>query len=51
MKTATCTYHSDLTNAQWEYLQPMLPKPRKRGRPPTDRRLILNAILYVLRGR
>lgn len=50
MKTATHTYDSDLTNAQWEYLQPMLPKPRKRGRPPTDRRLILNAILYVLKG-
>ena len=50
MKTAIYTYDSDLTNAQWEYLQPMLPKPCKRGRPPTDRRLILNAILYVLKG-
>lgn len=28
----------------------MLPKARKRGRPPTDRRVILNAILYVLKG-
>lgn len=28
----------------------MLPKPRKRGRPPTDRRIVLNAILYVLKG-
>lgn len=28
----------------------MLPKPRKRGRPPTDRRLVINAILYVLKG-
>jgi transposase len=50
VKTAIHTYDSDLTNAQWEYLQPMLPKPCKRGRPPTDRRLILNAILYVLKG-
>ena len=50
MKTDIPTYDSDLTNAQWEYLQPMLPKPCKRGRPPTDRRLILNAILYVLKG-
>lgn len=50
MKAATYTYDSDLTRAQWEYLQPMLPKAKKRGRPPTDRRLILNAILYVLRG-
>ena len=50
MKTATCTYESDLTQAQWEYLQSMLPKAHKRGRPPTDRRRILNAILYVLKG-
>lgn len=48
MKTAT--YSTDLTNTQWEYLQPMLPKASKRGRPPTDRRIILNAILYVLKG-
>lgn len=48
MKTAI--YDSDLTHAQWEYLQPMLPKAKKRGRPPTDRRLVLNAILYVLKG-
>jgi transposase len=50
VKTATYTYDSDLTDTQWEYLQPMLPKARKRGRPPTDRRLILHAILYVLKG-
>lgn len=35
---------------QWDYLESMLPKARKRGRPRTDRRLILNAILYVLKG-
>src|SRR5262249_47042692 len=28
----------------------MLPAPNKLGRPPTDRRRILNAILYVVRG-
>jgi len=27
----------------------MLPKPSKRGRPPTDRRRILDAILYVVK--
>ena len=48
MKTGT--YSTDLTDTQWEYLQPMLPKPRKRGRPATDQRVILNAILYVLKG-
>lgn len=43
-------YETDLTDAQWDYLQPMLPKAKKYGRPPTDRRQVLNAILYVLKG-
>lgn len=43
-------YDSDLTDAQWEFLQSMIPKAKKRGRPPTDRRVVLNAILYVLKG-
>lgn len=43
-------YDSDLTDAQWAFLQPLLPKPSQRGRPPTDRRLIINAILYVSKG-
>ncbi len=44
------TYETELTDAQWEFLQPMLAKSKKRGRPPTDRRRVLNAILYVLKG-
>ena len=28
----------------------MLPKVKKRGRPPTDRRLILNGLLYFVRS-
>jgi transposase len=43
-------YESSLTHAQWEYLKPMLPPIAKRGRPPTDRRRILDAILYVVKG-
>jgi putative transposase len=43
-------YASSLTNAQWAFLKPMLPKPSKRGRPLTDRRRILDAILYVVKG-
>lgn len=43
-------YDTDLTDGQWTLLKPMFPKPGKRGRPPTDRRLILNAIFYVLKG-
>ena len=30
--------------------QPMLPQPKTFGRPPTDRRVVINAILYVLKG-
>ena len=48
MKTAN--YPSDLTDAQWALIKPMIPKPSKRGRPPTDRRLILDGILYVIKG-
>ena len=36
-------YGSSLTDAQWEYVQPMLPKPSKRGRPRTDLRQVLDA--------
>ena len=46
----TALYETDLTEAQWAYIQPMLPKPHKQGRPPTDRRVILDAIFYVLKG-
>ena len=38
-------YETSLTDAQWAYRKPMLTKPAKRGRPPTDRRRILDAIL------
>jgi putative transposase len=44
------SFETDLTDAQWDYLKPMLPKSKKFGRPPTDRRVVLNAILYVLKG-
>ena len=43
-------YESNLTDAQWEYLQPMLPPPAKRGRPRTDLRRVIDAILYVVKG-
>ena len=43
-------YDSNLTDAQWSLLEPMLPIRRKRGRPPTDRRRVIDAILYVLKG-
>jgi transposase len=40
-------YDTDLTDAQWAYLKPMLPQLAKRGRPPSDRRRILDALLYL----
>ena len=46
-------YDSDLTDAQWNLIQNMLPKPKSNdetgGRPATNRREILNAILYAAR--
>ena len=42
-------YETSLTDAQWAYLKPMLPKPAKRGRPPIDRRRIFDAILYIVK--
>lgn len=45
-----CLYSTDLTDAQWNILEPQLPKAKKRGRRPTDRRRILNGLLYVVRA-
>jgi transposase len=43
-------YPSDLTDAQWEIIEPMLPLPKWMGRPfKHDRRDIVDAILYVVR--
>ena len=43
-------YPSDLSDAEWEILQPYIPEPLLGGRPVTySRREIVNAILYVLR--
>jgi putative transposase len=42
-------YASDLTDAEWELIEPLLPKPRRIGRPrKIDLRAVLNAILYML---
>ncbi|MFD1322247.1 transposase [Micromonospora sonneratiae] len=43
-------YPSDLTNAQWRHIAPLLPPPRPGGRPEKHpRRAIVDAILYVVR--
>jgi transposase len=42
-------YSSDLTDAQWEILEPLLPVPAGFGRPPHPARQIIDAIFYNLR--
>ncbi len=42
-------YPSDLTDGQWQSIKNLLPKRKKRGRKPLDRRWVINAILYVNR--
>ena len=39
----------ELTDEQWEYIRPLLPKPTWTGRPRTDDRQTVNAILFVLK--
>jgi transposase len=41
-------YRSDLTDAQWNRIKHLLPKPKLRGRSRVDDREVINGILYVL---
>ncbi len=44
-------YPTDLTDAQWDVLEPLLPPDTLRGHPRiVDLREVINGILYVLRG-
>ena len=51
MSTPRMQYATDLTDAQWQQIEPLLPVPRWRsggpGRPPRDRRRIVNGLLYL----
>jgi putative transposase len=43
-------YPSDVTDAEWVLVAPMIPPPRSGGRPrDTDMREVFNAVRYVLR--
>jgi putative transposase len=45
------TYPTDLTDAQWQLIEPLLPPAKPGGRPRTiDPRQVVNAILYLLRS-
>ena len=41
--------HGDLTEVEWELIFPLLPPPKKRGRPRADDRRTLNGIFWVMR--
>ena len=44
-------YPSDVNDREWERLGPLVAVPEQLGRPPRhDRRLVLNAIFYVVRS-
>ena len=45
------SYPSDLSDAEWQLLEPLLPSPKATGRPRKwDLRLILNGIFYLVRS-
>ncbi|MGS2640874.1 IS5 family transposase [Streptosporangium sp. LJ11] len=51
MSSARRGYPSDLTDAQWALIEPLLPQPNTNGRQEKHpRREIVNAILYVVRS-
>ena len=54
MQTHPKNYPTNLTDEEWEQIRSLVPKPKsgrgKRGRPALDRRVLMNAIVYVVRG-
>jgi len=43
-------YPTDLTDAQWKRIEPLIPPPKPGGRPrTTDMREVFNAIFYITR--
>ena len=39
----------ELPNTQWHVVEPLLPRPLRRGRPPRDAREMLEAMLWLMR--
>ena len=51
MTSARRRYPTDLTDAEWQLLAPLIPAPRPGGRPAIhDRRELVNAMAYWLRA-
>jgi len=42
-------YSTDMSDAEFELISPLLPAPKKLGRKPTDFRVVLNAVFYMIR--
>jgi hypothetical protein len=51
--SAACQYETDVTDAQWEILHPLLPTPTwtpgSRGRPPRPLRRVVNGLAAALK--
>ena len=43
-------YSSDMSDAEFALISGLLPAPKRRGRKPTDPRIILNALFYLIRS-
>jgi len=43
-------YSSDLSEAEFALILPLLPAPKRRGRKPTCAREVLNALFYLIRS-
>src|SRR6059058_6006830 len=43
-------YRSDLTDAEWSLIEPLLPRPTADGPPGQDHRLVINGILFLMRS-
>jgi transposase len=39
-----------LTDEQWELIADVFPQPANTGRPPTDRRMVVDGILWILQS-
>jgi transposase len=42
-------YSTDMSDTEFELISPLLPAPKKRGRKPTDFRVVLDAVFYMIR--
>lgn len=43
-------YSSDMSDAEFSLISALLPRPKRRGRKPTDARKILDALFYLIRS-